>query len=262
MGIRIVRGRGLEWSDVITAPRVVVVSQALANRLWPGEDPLGHRFVSEMRPMEVVGVAADAVYRSATDRDPRPVCYVPLTQSYEARVTLHVRTNGDPLAMLPAVREVVHDADPQLAVVAPRRLIDEFERSTAAERTMAALTGALGAIALLLAGVGLYGVMAYTAKQRTTEVGLRLALGATPLSILRLLLNRGVRLLALGVVIGVAGAVAGGGIVRAQLFGVEPTDFLTWVTVSLLLVAVGLAACAIPAVRAMRVDPMVALRTS
>ena len=261
MGIRVTRGRSLQASDVLTAPRVALVSQSLARRLWPDVDPIGHMLVTESRPFQVVGVVPDTVYRSATETDPRLFYYVPLAQNYEAGVTLHVRTTGDPMAILPAVRKALRDLDPSLALVRPRRLLDEFDRSTTPQRTMAMLTGALSAIALLLAAVGLYGVMAYMARQRTTEVGLRLALGATPGSILTLIVTRGLRLAVLGAVLGLGGAAASARFIRAQLFGVNAGDPLTWFAVAGLLLLVALVACAIPAMRAMRVEPSTALRT-
>jgi ABC-type antimicrobial peptide transport system permease subunit len=138
--------------------------------------------------------------------------------------------------------------------------VDEFDRSVETGRLLARLTGLLSGIALLLAAVGLYGVMAHSVRQRTREVGLRLALGATPAAIMHLVVGRGVRLIAIGAALGLAGAFAGVRFVRHQLFGVEPTDPLTWLGVSALLVLVGLAACGIPARRAMRVAPASVLR--
>jgi putative ABC transport system permease protein len=246
MGIGVVRGRGFHASDVQASPRVAIVSRSLADRLWPNADPIGRSFVSLSR-LEVVGVVPDTVYLSATERDPRPFFYLPLTQNYESVVTLHVRTAGDPMATLPAVRRVVRDLDPRLAVTRPRRLVDEFDRSMTAQRTMATFVGLLSGIALLLAAVGLYGVMAYVTRQRAAEVGLRLALGATPRSILNMVVMRGARLVAIGATLGFAGASVAVRYVRSQLFGVEPTDPLTWLAVSVVLVAVGLIACAVPA---------------
>jgi ABC-type antimicrobial peptide transport system permease subunit len=210
----------------------------------------------------VVGVVPDTVYRSTTDRQPLPVYYLPLSQNYEAAVTLHVRTDGDPMALLPAVRRIVSEADPRVALLRPQRLEDEFSRSLVEERTMAKFVGGLSAIALLLAAVGLYGVMAYATRQRTTEIGVRLALGATPTSILTMVVRRGLWLVAVGAAFGMVGAFVAGSFVRALLFGVQPTDPGTWIGVSTVLTVVGLLACAIPARRAMRIDPAVALRNS
>jgi predicted permease len=261
MGIPVVRGRGFQVSDVQTSPAVVIVSRSLADRMWPNADPIGQTLVSMSR-LEVVGVVPDTVYLSVTERDPRPVFYLPLTQNYESGVTLHVRTAGDPLAMLPAVRQIVRDLDPRMVLTRPRRLVDEFDRSIAAQRTMATFVGLLSGIALLLAAVGLYGVLAYATRQRTPEVGLRLALGATPASILRLIVMHGARLMAMGAGLGFAGAFFSVRYVRNQLFGVAPTDPVTWLAVFALLALIGLAACVVPARRAMRIDPAAALRSS
>ena len=261
MGIPVVRGRGFRTSDVQTSPGVVIVSRSLANRMWPNADPIGQTLVSVAR-LEVIGVVPDTVYLSATERDPRPIFYLPLTQNYESGVTLHVRTAGDPLAMLPAVRQVVRDLDPRLALTRPRRLLDEFDRSMTTQRTMATFVGLISGIALLLAAVGLYGVIAYATRQRTAEVGLRLALGATPASILGLIVSHGARLIAMGTVLGFAGAFFSLRYVRNQLFGVAPTDPVTWLAVFVLLAVIGLAACVVPARRAMRIDPAAALRSS
>jgi len=185
---------------------------------------------------------------------------VPLSQNYEAYVTLHVRTDGDPMTLLPSVRRIVSDVDPRVALARPRRLEEEFSRSLTEERTMVKFVGGLSAIAMLLAAVGLYGVMAYTTRQRTTEIGVRLALGAKPSSILNMIVLRGLRLVAIGGAFGLAGAIVAVRFVRGLLFGVEPSDPMTWIAVSTALVIVGVVACAVPARRAMRIDPVRALR--
>lgn len=261
MGIAVLRGRDFRAGDVQTSPRVAIVSRSLADLLWPSTDPIGEVLVTSASRLEVVGVVPDTVYRSVTERGPLPFYYVPLAQNYESAVTLHVRTEGDPIAILPAVRQLVRDVDPRLAVLRPRRLVDEFSRSMTEQRTMATFIGLLSAVALILAAVGLYGVMAYATRQRTTEVGLRLALGATPRSILNLVLLRGARLVATGLALGLLGAFASVRFVRARLFGVEPTDAVTWLAVCALLLAVALIACVVPARRAMRIDPAAALKS-
>jgi ABC-type antimicrobial peptide transport system permease subunit len=160
------------------------------------------------------------------------------------------------------VRRIVGEVDPRIALVRPQRLEDEFSRSLVEERTMVRFVGGLSAIALLLAAVGLYGVMAYATRQRTTEFGVRLALGATPTSILNMVVRRGLWLVVMGAAFGLVGAFVAVRFVRALLFGVEPTDSVTWIAVSTVLMLVGLLACAIPAHRAMRIDPAAALRSS
>jgi ABC-type antimicrobial peptide transport system permease subunit len=166
------------------------------------------------------------------------------------------------MALLPPVRRIVSDVDPRIVLVRPRRLEDEFSRSLIEERTMVKFVGSLSSIALLLAAVGLYGVMAYATRQRTTEIGVRLALGATPASILNMIILRGVRLVAIGAAFGLAGALVAVRFVQVLLFGVEPTDPVTWIAVSAVLMLVALVACVLPARRAMRIDPAAALRSS
>jgi predicted permease len=261
MGIPLLVGRGFQATDVPGSQRVAIVSRSLADRLWPNTNPIGQALVSTS-PLAVVGVVPDTVYRSTTEREPLPVYYLPLSQNYEAGVSLHVRTEREPMALLPAVRRIVSEVDPGVILVTPRRLEDEFSRSLIEERTMATFVASLSGIALLLAAVGLYGVMAYATRQRTTEIGVRLALGATPALILNMIILRGIRLVAIGAAFGLAGALVAVRFVRVLLFGVEPTDPVTWITVSVVLMFVGLVACVLPARRAMRIDPAAALKSS
>jgi len=261
MGIPILMGRSFQPTDLATSQRVVIVSRSLASRLWPNADPIGKTLISST-PLVVVGVVPDTVYRRTTDRQVLPVFYLPLSQNYEAAVSLHIRTAGEPMALLPAVRRIVSDLDPQIALVRPRLLEDEFSRSLVGERAMVQFVGGLSFIALLLAAVGLYGVMAYATRQRTPEIGVRLALGASPKSILSMIVLRGLRLVVVGGALGLAAAAVAVRSVRTFLFGVEPTDPMTWTAVIVTLTFVALAACIIPARRAMRIDPVRALRNS
>jgi putative ABC transport system permease protein len=239
---------------------VAIVSQSLAARLWPNQDPIG-RPVGDGNMAAVVGVVPDTVYRSALEREAPPFYYIPLAQNYEAGVGLHVRTaEGDPLALLPAVRAAVHDVDPRLAVGRPQRLTDVFEQSIASQRMMATLVGAFGALALLLAAVGVYGIMEHVATQRRGEIGIRLALGAAPRSIFGLILGDGLRLVSIGTVIGLTAAFATTRYIQTLLFGVNPLDAATFIAVSVVLTATATLACLIPARRAMRVDPVVAFK--
>jgi predicted permease len=261
MGIRVIRGRQFDVTDVFSSPHVAIISQALGERLWPGADPVGRILVGQDDPLQVIGVVPDTVYLSTTELGPRPFFYTPLSQNFENSVSLHVRTVGDPLLLLGPIRQVLRTLDPQLALTRSRRLADEFERSVNTERVLARLTAILSAMALLLAAVGLYGVMAYIVRQRAREVGLRVAMGATPAAIMQLIIGRGARLMAIGCGLGMLGAAASVRLVRTQLFGVEPTDPLTWLGVGMLLLAVGLVACGIPARRAMKVAPAAVLRS-
>lgn len=261
LGIPLLRGRDFTPADDAKAPRVAIVSRALAVKLWPNEDPIGKSFGDT--PATVVGMVPDTVYRNALEREPPPFFYLPLAQNYESGVTLHVRAaQGDPLALLPAVRAAVREVDTRIVVARPQRLRSLFDQSIASQRMMATLVGLFGGIALLLAAVGLYGVMAHLAGQRRTEIGIRLALGAKPTSILSLILGEGLSLVAIGAAIGLAAAMVATRWLESQLFGVRATDPLTFVAVCLLLTTVAMIACLIPAHRAMRVDPARALRST
>ena len=260
MGIRVLAGRQFDETDVPSSPRVAIIGRALGERLWPGADPIGRVMLWQDGPLQVIGVVPDTVYLRSTEREPRPFFYLPLSQNHENGVSLHVRTAGDPLSVLNAVRQVTRSLDPKLALTRPRRLVDDFRSSVETERLLARLSTMLGGLALLLAAVGLYGVMAYTVRQRTREVGLRLALGSTPGAIMQLIVGRGARLIAIGVGLGLLGAALSVRLVRAQLFGVEPSDPVTWLGVCVLLLIVGLIACGIPARRAMQLAPSSVLR--
>ena len=262
MGIRLRSGRNFLPSDAPGNQPVAIISESLATRLFAGVDPIGRTVMEGRDPLQVVGVTPDTIYRSTVERNPPPFLYVPLSQNYESGITLHVRVAGDPRMLIAPVRRTLSEIDPQLVLNRPRLLRDEFTRSMGDQRMMATMVGLFGFVALVLAAIGLYGMMAHLAGQRTTEIGIRLALGARPSSIFGLMLKDGLRLVAIGSVIGLAGAVAGARYVQNQLFGVTPGDPLTFVAVSITLLAVAVAACLIPARRAMRVDPIRALRSA
>ena len=261
LGIPIARGRDFTADDGPASVPVAIVSESLAARLWPGLEPLGRIIGDGEDTASVVGVVPDTVYVSAIERNPPPFFYVPLAQNYESGVGLHVRrTDGDPLALLPAIRAAVHDVDRRLAVARPQRLRDIFEQSIASQRMMATLVGAFGALALLLATLGVYGIMEHAAAQRRPEIGIRLALGAAPSSIFGLILGEGLRLVGIGTAIGLTAALATTRYIQTLLFGVDPVDAPTFAAVSLVLTATATLACLIPARRAMKVDPVVAFR--
>jgi len=263
LGIPVLRGRNFTAADGPTSIRVAIVSRSLAARLWPNDDPIGKQLMTGNTPATVVGLVPDTVYRNALEREPPPFYYLPLAQNYESGVALHVRAaQGDPLALLPGVRAAVRAVDPAIVVARPQKLRSLFDQSIASQRMMATLVGLFGGIALMLAAVGLYGVMAQLAGQRRTEIGIRLALGARPGSILAMILGEGLRLVALGAALGLCAAFAVSRWIESQLFGVRSTDPLTFAAVCVLLVATAVIACLIPARRAMRVDPAVALRSS
>jgi predicted permease len=260
MNIPFLRGRPFNESDRPGTARVAVVTKSLANRVWPNTEPIGMTFWDERNEFQVVGVVPDTVYTSTMERERPPTYYLLLAQNYESGVTLHVRAAHSPMALVPGIREAVRQVDSALALERPQLLRDVLDRTLGTQRMLATLVGLFGAVALLLAALGLYGVMAQVANQRTPEVGIRLAMGAQPASVVSLLLGQGLRLLGIGAAIGLACALVGTRYIEAQLFGVTATDPVTFVSGCVALAIAGLTASVIPALRAMRVDPVIALR--
>jgi macrolide transport system ATP-binding/permease protein len=261
MNVPILRGRAFTTADGPNTPRVTIVTKSLADRLWPHDDPIGKTLRDGNNQVQViVGIVPDSVYTTTLERERPPTYYLPLSQNYESGVALHVRTTSNPMSLVPAIREAVRQVDSQVVVERPQLLRDVLNRTLSRQRMMATLVGLFGALALTLAVFGLYGVMAQVTSQRTAEIGIRLAMGAQPSAIVTLVLGYGLRLLGIGLVLGAAGALAGTRYIEAQLFGVTPTDPLTFVTGCLVLAVAGVLASVIPALRAMRVDPVVTLR--
>jgi predicted permease len=257
------QGRAFDDRDAEDAPKVVVVNEALARRHFPGEDPIGQRihiYFDEKFPREIVGVVGD-VKTQTLDAEAGPQVYVPHRQDAGwGGLTLAVRTAGDPLALTAAVREEVRALDRGLAVYDVKTLDDVVAASFADRRLLSTLIAAFGVAALLLASIGLYGVISYTVGRRTHEFGVRMALGAAPRDVLRLVLRQGLALALVGVGVGVAAALAVTRLMTSLLYGVSASDPVVFILIPLLLVAVALLACYVPARRAMKVDPMEALR--
>jgi predicted permease len=262
MGIALVRGREFTSEDREGAPPVVVVNETLARRLWPNEDAVGKRVNLEGGAgafAEVVGVARDGKYASLGETA-RPFVYEPMLQSYNPRMTLVVRTKEDPRGVAGAVKTQLRALEPKLPVAEAKTLSEQVALSLFPARVAAWLLGSFGLLALVLAGVGIYGIVAYSVSQRTHEIGVRLALGATGRDVLRMVVGEGLRVVALGIALGLALALAATRLVASFLYGVSATDFATFTVIPLLLAAVALLASYIPARRAARVDPMTALR--
>jgi predicted permease len=262
MGITILRGRGFTAQDGPTAPLVAVINEAVAERLWPGQDAVGKRFVRIWGgpPLEVLGVVRDAKYRSLFE-ERRLTFYQPLAQDYRAALVMHLRPTGDPMALVAPLQRAVATVDPDLPVYRVEPLDRRLAASLGQQRSGATLVGGFGALALVLAAVGLYGAVAYSAAQRTREFGVRIALGAQRPDVLRQVLREGLVLAIIGLSVGLAAAAALTRVLRSQLFGVTPTDPLSFALVALLLLVVAVTASLLPARRATRVDPMVALRS-
>jgi predicted permease len=264
MGMPILSGRAFLDSDTEKAPRVAVINQTMAHELWPDEDALGRRFrTSETGPsVEVVGIARDSKYQNVFAKA-TPYLYLPLAQNYVSIETLQVRTVGEPESLIRSVEEQVHNLAPGLPVFGAEAMEQALNGGFAGFYVLhlaAYLAAALGILGLILALVGVYGVISYSTTQRTHEIGIRMALGARPGDIWRIVFGQGLAIVALGAVIGTLAAL---GLTRAMasfLYGVNAHDPLTYLAVTLLISAVTLLACYIPARRATKVDPMEALR--
>ena len=259
LGTPLVRGRDFTAQDKAGAPLVVIVNEAAARHYWPEQEVVGKRIIRGRQFGEVVGVVRDSKEKGLT-ADPRPALYVPLLQNYFPELTLHVRTATPSQTLLAAVRREVQALDATLPVYNLGTLVEQKDGSLYTERMAAALLTLFGLLALLLAAVGIYGVLSYTVTERAREMGIRLALGAQQRDLLKLVVGQGMILTLLGLVIGVAAAFSLTRLIAKLLFGVSPTDSLTFIVIPLLLAGVALLACLIPARRATRVDPLVALR--
>jgi predicted permease len=255
VGASILNGREFTARDTAGAPRVFMVNEATARRYWPGQDAVGKR----INRGEVIGVVKNTKEKGLT-KDARPAVYAPLLQSYYPDLTLHVRTTTPSQALLAAVRREVQALDPALPVYNLGTLEQQKDGTLYIERLSAALLTLFGLLALSLAAIGIYGVLSYSVTERTREMGIRLALGAHPRDLLRLVVGQGLTLAGAGLIIGLIAAFALTRLIENLLYGVSATDPLTFVVIPLLLTGVALVACWIPARRATRVDPLVALR--
>jgi predicted permease len=264
MKIPLQSGREFNELDDGKRPGVVIINQTMAREYWPGQDPLGKSFTlvqNGLAPamIQIVGVANDVKYRSLGE-DPTPHIYLPFLQHYAADMTLVVRIKGDSGAMLLAIQRELQSQDRDVQGFFSRTLVQHIGLALLPARLAAGMSAAFGGFALVLAVLGIYGVVSYTARQRTREIGLRMALGAEPSDILRLILSQGGRLAALGIVTGLVAAFLLTRFVAGLLYGISAVDPITFVGVSFVLAGVALMSSYFPARRAMRVDPMVALR--
>jgi len=261
MQIPIVKGRDFTLQDTKSAQRAVIVSETFVNRYWPNQEAVGKQLNSDLTHewFKVVGVARDSKVNGLNEK-PTPFLYLPLYQVYRATMIINARTTGDPLAFGKTVERTIHELNADLVVFDITTLELREQIASFGQRVAGTFVGAFGLLALVLAAVGIYGVTAYTTRQRTHEIGIRVALGASKQDILRLVLGHGLRLTLLGVGLGLAVSFGLTRYLGSLLLGVTSTDALTFSAVAILLCAVALFACFIPARRAMRVDPMVALR--
>ncbi len=262
MDTPIVEGRSFTEHDDQNAPRVVVVNETMARRFWPNESPIGKRLRlgSDRNPyLEVVGVAKDGKY-FLLGEPPTEYLFVPHSQNYDGKMTLIARTSGQPETLAEAMRQEVAGLDSELPVYGVKTMPVFLDRILSGPKSIAALATIFGVVALLMAAVGLYGVMSYSVAQRTREVGIRMALGAGTGTVLRLVLKEGLILAGAGIGIGLVAAVAISRLLGSMLYGISATDAVTFVTIPFVLALVALVASYVPARRATKVDPMVALR--
>ena len=262
LGIPLLRGRDFSDQDNEAAAGVVIINETMARRYWPGADPIGKGIRvrgRERKFFEVVGVAKDAKYRTLAE-DSKPYAYFPLYQRYYSTSTLHVKTAATPRVVMAQVRREIEAVNHDLIVSDARPLSEQLAVSLSQQRLAAALLGISAGLALILATVGIYGVMAYSVAQRTTEIGIRMALGARQRDILNITFKEGMSLTLIGLVIGVTLALVLGRFLTSWVYGVGPTDGVTYLGISLLFIATASLAIYVPARRASRVDPMVALR--
>jgi putative ABC transport system permease protein len=262
-GIRLRRGRLFDPGDSGSTLPIALINEAMARQYWPDTDPVGKSMqrVADQRDLTIVGIVAD-VRQGGLDRPPRPTFYIPIVQAVQpARsLTFAIRTKGEPLGVAGAIRQVVAKTDRTLPIFGLQPAQDVLARSTAPQRSNLFIVLVFAGSALVLATFGLYAVMAYLVGLSSREFGIRIALGATPLGIVRLIMMRGGRLVGMGVVVGIGAAVGLTRFVSSLLFSIPPTDAPTFGWVVAILVTVSTVAMLVPALRATRVDPNVALR--
>ena len=262
LGVPVVEGREFTAADAAGSVPVAVVNQELARRTWPGRSALGRRLRISGPPdvwATVIGVVGTIRQRTLREA-PSPQLYRPMTQAANIFNSIAARTDGEPMALARSVRAALWSVDPEQPVWRMRSMASLLERDVATPKVIMLLTTLFASLALLLAVIGVYGVVSYVVAERTREVGIRMALGARSSEVVRLFVGRGLRAIGVATATGLAAALAGARVLRAQLYGVSPTDLATFVAVPVILAAVAVLACWLPSRRAARVDPMVALR--
>jgi predicted permease len=266
LGIPLVLGRDFDARDRAQGTAVAIVNETLARRFWPGENPVGKRFraradrESPAAPwFEVVGVARDSKYATVGE-DPKPFMYRPMAQDYTPAAAVMVKTRGNAADALPLVRAAVADIDPNMALFSVMTLDSATSISLLPVKVAATVAGTLGVLALILGAIGLYGVMSYLVRQRTREIGIRMALGAQRGAVVDLVTRHGMRWTGIGLAVGLAASLAVAKLIAGFLYGVGPADPAAFVGIAFLLIGTAYVACYIPARRASRIDPLAALR--
>jgi putative ABC transport system permease protein len=259
MGIPLVAGRDFTRDDDESAPQVAVVNQAMAARYWRSQDPVGKRLLVGNKPFQVIAVAKNAKYRNMLESS-KPFFYVALRQNPARQVGLLVRTRQGVAAMTRTLDHEIHALDPNLPLYEVISMREQVDRQTSTQQVAGMLLAIFGGLALLLATIGLYGVMSYAVSQSTRELGLRIALGAAPSHLLRLVLSRGLALTGIGLVLGLVAAISSTRLLGYLLYNVSPRDPLSFGSAVVLITIASLVACFLPAWRATRTDPLEALR--
>jgi putative ABC transport system permease protein len=267
LAIPIVAGRAFDDRDRAGAPPVVIISQATARQLWPGTNPIGQPLERDGQLHEVIGVAGDVrgaddrgLRGGGVDRQPRQAIFLSATQFPQRTMTVLLRTRGEPSTLVSRLRAAVRDVDAAIPLAQARTLDQWLVDTIANPRLTTLLAGAFALIALLLAAIGIYGVVAYSVGQRRSEIGLRMAVGATKSQVLALVLRGGLTSAAIGTTFGLTAAFLANQLIASLLFDMRPDDPLTFVSAAMLLAAVSLFSCYLPARRAARVDPLTTLR--
>jgi predicted permease len=255
-----VTGREFTRNDDENTPPVAIVNETMAAKYWPGKDAIGQRLKVKDKWMEIVGVAKNANYRTKLEQ-PTPFFYVPVRQNFVVQNGFIIRTEQSATAIMNAFGREIHALDQNLAPLDTISLQEQVDRMSYTQRLAAALLAIFGGMALFLAAIGLYGVMSYSVSQSTRELGVRMALGARAGDVLRLVISRGLRLTTAGIVIGALAALLMTRLMGNLLYKVSPRDPIAFGSALLVLIAVALLACFIPARRATRIDPVRALRT-
>jgi predicted permease len=262
MRTRIIRGRDFTDQDDVNSQPVAIINETFAKRYWPNQDPIGKRFTAdgpEEPKLQIVGVIQDGKYGGLNEKQQLYFCR-PLSQVYLGSSTVIVRTNTAPQRMIPVVRKEIEKLDPYIPLSSAKTIVEKMAAPLMPARIAAYVLGAFGILALLLAAIGIYGVMSYAVSTRTQEIGVRVALGAKAADVLKLTIFQGMTLVIVGAVLGIVIALALTKFTRSMLFGLSSADPLTYTTVAVILMFVALLACYIPARRASKIDPIVALR--
>jgi predicted permease len=263
--IPLTAGRGVSESDVTDKPFVAVVSESFARRYWPGQNPLGRHFKFAFSDRTIVGVVGDIRVRGI-ERNSEPQVYVPYRQVPDGVLTFYspndlvIRASGDPRLLLPAVRRIIHDADPDQPISEVRTLAEIVQQDTAPRAVQVRIIGAFAALAFLLAGIGIHGLLSFTVSTRSPEIAVRIALGAQPRNILQIVLQDSFLLATSGVVLGVTLAYVAARSMQTLLAGIAPTDAATFLSAAALCLLMTLAGSLAPALRAVRVDAITAIR--